>query len=492
MSKDLSRREFLRWSMVGSAALVLASCAPKPTPTPPPKVEEKVVEKEAEPTKAEEKVQLRYQSRHGGGPVGKRLWAAFFEYFYDKNPNVEVEWLVRPEGDQAENILSQMVAGDGPDVYQLCCWQTTFFIQQGQALNLQPYINRDAEEVDIDDFYSQQFVPWILNGDIHFMPYYTGTMVLYYNKDMFDEVGVDYLPSEWGELSFDEYRETCAKFVVREKPLRWGTSNYGQGANWLTQYWLRGFGANMVDPNDPDASLLCKPEALECLEHIRQMIHEEKSFAQGAEMGGVGVHQFFNNKSIAMMEMGSWGLSECLTGAAHVEAIEAPGTDWLDFVWDLAPMWTGAGGKMTHQSVDGQGVWSQTPHPEESWQLCKEVASAEFEMLNITVGDGMQPSRKSVMPFYVDALRKQWPILEEVHLEVMAEAMTQDIPGPEEMFNNDKLCKDQILKPAFDLVFLENKAPVELICEHSKVVAKFNKGEIGVEDIGGELAKIRV
>ena len=492
MPKDLSRREFLRWSMVGSAALVLASCAPKPTPTPPPKVEEKVVEKEPEPIKVEEKVQLRYQSRHGGGPVGKRLWTAFFEYFYDKNPNVEVEWLVRPEGDQAENITSQMVAGNGPDVYQLCCWQTTFFIQQGQALNLQPYINRDAEEVDIDDFYSQQFVPWTLNGDIHFMPYYTGTMVIYYNKDLFDQVGVDYLPSKWGELSFDAYREACAKFVVREKPLRWGTSNYGQGANWLTQYWLRGFGANMVDPDDPDASLLCRPEALECLEAIRSMIHDEKSFAQGAEMGGVGVHQFFNNKSIAMMEMGSWGLSEAITGAGHTEAEIAEGADWLDFVWDLAPMWTGAGGLGTHQSVDGQGVWSGSPHLEEAWQLCKEVASAEFEMLNITVGDGMQPSRKSVMPFYVDALREQWPILEKVDLEVMTAAMAQDIGGPEEMFNNDKLCKDQILKPAFDLVFLENKAPVDVICEHSKVIARFNKGEIGIEDIGGELAKIRV
>lgn len=492
--KRMSRRHFLASCAGVATGLLVAACAPKIVKETVIKEVEVVVKETVivQPTAAVEKVQLRYQSRHGGGPVGERLWTAFFEYFYDKNPNVEVEWLVKPEGDLAENIMSQMVAGDGPDVYQLCCSNSTFFIQQGQALNLQPYINRDAEEVDIDDFYAGQFIPWLLNGDIHFMPYYTGTMVIYYNKDLFDQVGVDYLPSKWGELSFDAYRAAANKFVVREKPMRWGTSNYGLMANWLTQYWLRGFGANMVDPNDPDASLLCKPEALECLEHIRQMLHEEHSFAQGAEMGGVGVTQFFMNGSIAMMEIGSWALPDVVTGAVEFAGIEEKVTDWLDFVWDLAPIWTGPGGMTTHQSVDGQGIWSGTSHLEESWQLCKEVASAEFEMLNITIGEGLQPSRKSVMPFYVGALREKWPILEKVRLEVITEAMLQDIGGPEEMFSNDMICKNQILQPAFERVMLENKAPVELICEHSKVVAKFNKGEIGIEDIGGELAKIRV
>jgi len=282
-----------------------------------------------------------------------------------------------------------MVAGDAPDVYQLCCWQSTFFVQNGQALNVQPYIDRDAEEVNIDDFYSKEFEPWTLNGDIHFMPYYTGTVVIYYNKDMFDEAGVDYPPSKWGELTFDAYRAMANKFVKREKPLRWGTSNYGHGANWLTQYWLRGFGAHMVDPDDHDVSGLCKPEALECLEDIRQMIHEEHSFAQGAEMGGVGVQQLFTNGSSAMMEIGSWAIPDTVTGAAEFTALEGEVTDWVFFPWDIAPMWKGPGGITTHQSVDGQGVWSGTPYPEESWQLSKEIASAKFEELNITIGEGL-------------------------------------------------------------------------------------------------------
>jgi len=155
-------------------------------------------------------------------------------------------------------------------------------------------------------------------------------------------------------------------------------------------------------------------------------------------------------------------------------------------------MWKGPGGITTHQSVDGQGCWVKTKHPEEAWQLCKEVASPAFEEINIKVGEGLQPSRKSVMKIYVEELRRKWPVLENVNLEVFREGMLQDVGGPEEMFTNDKLCKDQILKPAFDQVLLEDKAPVQLICEHSKVISRFNKGEIRLEQIGSELQKIKI
>ena len=67
--------------------------------------------------------------------------------------------------------------------------------EEGQALNLQPFIDAEADEVDIDDFSAQQFIPWLLNGDIHFYPYYTGTFHIYYNKDWFDREGVAYPPS---------------------------------------------------------------------------------------------------------------------------------------------------------------------------------------------------------------------------------------------------------------------------------------------------------
>jgi phage head maturation protease len=55
------------------------------------------------------------------------------------------------------------------------------------------------------------------------------------------------------------------------------------------------------------------------------------------------------------------------------------------------------------------------------------------------------------------------------------------------MFNNDQVAKEQILRPAFDQVMLENKAPVDLICKHAEVVGKFNMGEITIDQLGAAL-----
>ena len=63
--RGFSRREFIRWSLLGSAALTLAACAPKAEPAKAPEAPEPV-EKQEEPKEApKEKVLLRYQARHG-------------------------------------------------------------------------------------------------------------------------------------------------------------------------------------------------------------------------------------------------------------------------------------------------------------------------------------------------------------------------------------------------------------------------------------------
>jgi hypothetical protein len=60
------------------------------------------------------------------------------------------------------------------------------------------------------------------------------------------------------------------------------------------------------------------------------------------------------------------------------------------------------------------------------------------------------------------------------------------------MFNNDKVCKDEILKPAFDKVLLLNQAPVDLIGKAAKIVEKFNTRQITLADIGSELNAIGI
>ncbi len=60
------------------------------------------------------------------------------------------------------------------------------------------------------------------------------------------------------------------------------------------------------------------------------------------------------------------------------------------------------------------------------------------------------------------------------------------------MFNNDQVCKNQILTPAFDKVMLLGEAPVDYIVKHGEIVTKFNRGEIGLEEIGAAMEAVEL
>lgn len=501
MKERFTRRELLRFAGLGSAVALLASCAPKVVEVE--KIVEKEVTKEVEkivkevvketvivagtPKVVEREVTKivkevvketivvepaqKYKCVLVFAPRSAPPKEDFIPWFSERHPEIDARYEMGAHPTIRERLTAHMVAGDCPDIFGTCCSDSTFFIQQGQTLNCQPFIDRD--NWDTSDFHPLQFRPWKLEGDIYCLPTYTGIMALTYNKDMFDEKGVEYPPTEWGELTFDEYHELCNKFVKRDEPLEWGSTHYGFGANWLSQYWLRGFGAFMVDPDDWDVCGLCSPEALECIEMMRKMVHDEHSFAYGGEMGGVGAPAMFNAGRTAMLEIGSWNLNNTRQGA--------------DFAWDVAPLWGGKGGPTSHVSVDGNSIWAETAYPEEAWILLSELTSPESEMMM-----GGQPSRVSLTDWWVNNMRAEYPAFEDVNMEVYTQVGPLGIGEPEEMFTNDNECKRTILGPAFEQVVLLDKAPAELICEYCKVATRYNKGEIPLEDLGGILDKIKV
>ncbi len=464
---NLSRRNFLRVSMLGASGVALAACT---TAAP-------AAGGEVATGAMEEVTHLRYQSRELQEAEGvQELWEEFYPAFREDNPNIEVEFLPQPGGvNLREGVLAQMVAGDAPDLIEFCCWSSTFFLQKGETLNLQAYIDRDADEVNLDDYYANQFDPWVdKQGDIHLMPRFTGTMALYYNVDMFEAAGVDTPTHEWGGWDVNDYVDIGSNFVSREQPVTWATSNYGLNSNWLSQYWIRGWGANMVDPEDDTRCGLCDAPALEALEWMRSIIWDSQTFAYGSDIG-MGVNQLFESQRIAMMEMGPWSLGQTMANAT--------------FRWDVAPLPAGPQAITTHQSVDGTMIWNKTDAPDESWELLKWLTSPFHGKLSAKWAT-KQPSRKSVLPEFHAALIERDARFEEIDIDVFTVTIEESLGGPEEMFAEDFVCKDQILKPAFDQVMLLGQADVGLICQHAEIATQFNRGEIALEDLGSAMAAL--
>ena len=494
-NKTLSRRHFLKAGTVAAAGAVLAACAPKVVKETvvvekpvekivketvivegTPQVVEKVVKETVVVSAPVEKIKLVYQSEASGT---EELWETFFDYMYQKYPTIEeIEWLPNPGwNEQLKVWTAQMAAGDAADVYQSHAEHLIYFLDAEQVTSLQEFLDLEATEVDIDDLSASQLGVWTRDGKIYFMPYYLGTFCIFYNKDMFDELGIPYPASKWGEHKFEDYHAAALGCVSRDEPKVWGTMNYGPNARWTSQVWLWGFGGTMVDENDRNKAALCTDEAQECLETLRTMIHDEHSFAFGADTGGVGISQLFYGGRVGMIEMGSWGIPDAAEGA--------------DFNWDVAPHFTHRR-TTSYQTTDGQFVWAGSDHKEEAWALVKEISGPVFQRLNITVGAGNQSCRQSLSGLWLKTIRQRFPAVENANIELFTQAVEQNIGSTDVFFPNNDTCKATILQPAFDQVLKEGVAPTELICEYSKYVEKYNTGEISLENLGAALESIKL
>jgi multiple sugar transport system substrate-binding protein len=163
-----------------TAGAVLNACAPfQPKPTP----------------RSEDKAQLVYQDwRTDWFPA---MAQQSLERFHAIHPNTQVFYTPDPD-DLEETMLADMQAGTAPDVFQGCCSYFPIWAQQGHLLDLRPYVEADLDQVIIDDWDQAQYNSFFTrDGQQYGLPKYHGALALYYNKDLFDEFGVDYPDETW-------------------------------------------------------------------------------------------------------------------------------------------------------------------------------------------------------------------------------------------------------------------------------------------------------
>lgn len=128
--------------------------------------------------------------------------------FNASQDEIEVKHTYSPWGDIWTKELAAIAAGNPPDVVINDINATAIRGKENQAMNLSEFM---------DDSFSEKFYPELWNatlyeGDSYGIPFNTDTRVLFYNKDAFEEAGLDPEdpPSTWAEL--EEY---AAKLDVK-------------------------------------------------------------------------------------------------------------------------------------------------------------------------------------------------------------------------------------------------------------------------------------
>ncbi len=145
-----------------------------------------------------------------GSPQEKTAIESMVSSFNEQHPDINVRAQYIPNTTYVEKISAMLASGNPPDVAYLSEGQAFPWASEGTLLDLSSYFKEDAEA-------SNRLPATYYNyGDGKTLGTNTAgeTMILYYNKALFEDAGVDLPPSEAADAwTWDEFVEAAKKLT---------------------------------------------------------------------------------------------------------------------------------------------------------------------------------------------------------------------------------------------------------------------------------------
>ena len=202
IAEKLSRRHFLQGSALVAGGAFMAACAPVAG-------ESGAAAADEGDSMSEEPIELVAQY-WGTRPEFIEDREILAKRMTEKFPNVTASQNSVPGGQYGEKVLTAIAAGTPPDTMQLNHRWEPFFRGQEALLNVIPFADAD-DEFSFDVFYPRIIELGTTEGQLVTVPRGWNPFVIYYNRALFREAGLDDLPTSWENdtWNWDSFLETA-------------------------------------------------------------------------------------------------------------------------------------------------------------------------------------------------------------------------------------------------------------------------------------------
>ncbi|WP_082233457.1 ABC transporter substrate-binding protein [Halobacillus massiliensis] len=211
--------------------------------------------------------------------------------FEEENPDISVKHEVI--ADQYMDVMkTRLVGGQGPDVFYLDAVEAPALIDTGV---LEPLSSYADEEFDVEDFEENLINAFKdEDGEIYGFPKGYSTLALFYNKEMFEEAGVE-VPTNWEEV------EEAAKELTTEDTVGLGVAPEMARNQFIGE---AGDGDMVVDGKANFGS----QEVIDSLQPVVDLRNEDEAAAAPSEMGSNSTGEMFGQGRAAMVMEGNWNI----------------------------------------------------------------------------------------------------------------------------------------------------------------------------------------
>ena len=132
------------------------------------------------------------------------------EMLMKKFPNVEFKYVIVPWAQTVPKVMAGLITGTGPDVFHNVHRFPPTLAYKGVTIDLGPYIERDKDEIGWDDIFAATKPAGQYLGVQHGMPWMHDPKMVFYNRDLFVELGLPLPKRSW---SWDTVREVGVKLA---------------------------------------------------------------------------------------------------------------------------------------------------------------------------------------------------------------------------------------------------------------------------------------
>ena len=338
-----------------------------------------------------------------GDPAEKAAYESLVAAFEAKQAEIDVSLIYVPDQrDYRKRMGADFAAGTPADIVLINYRRYAAFAAKGVLEPLAPYLDA-SDVIKESEFYPESTRPFYWHGKLMCIPQNLSSLVVYYNKRLFDEAGIAYPAADW---TWDDFLAT-AKALTRDTDGDGRTDQFGLGTE-ASIFRLAPFiwqaGGDLVDDYAaPTRLTLDTPEAKAATQWFvdLQVVHkvapdevEEKSEDSETRFQNGRLGMFLNSRR----------------GVPSYREISG-------FDWDVAPLPQGSR-RAGILHADAYCMPKANQHKEATWRFIEFANSAEGQTIIARSGRTV-PSLKAVAesPAFMDPAAK--PASNNVFLDVI-------------------------------------------------------------------------
>jgi sn-glycerol 3-phosphate transport system substrate-binding protein len=229
-----------------------------------------------------------------GGPLTEVV-DGIIAGFEEQNPDVKVNAIYAGNYDDTRvRAISAIQSGDPAQLSVLFSIDVYELLEQDLIIPFDEVLESEEEREWLNSFYPALMANGTVEGKVWGVPFQRSTIVLYYNKDMFAEAGLDpdQPPATWDEMV------EAAKAVRTDN--RWGVMVPSTGyPYWMFQAFAIQNGVELMS-EDGTETYFDDPKVVEALEFWRSLATEHDVMPEGTIEWGT-LRQAFVQGETAMM-----------------------------------------------------------------------------------------------------------------------------------------------------------------------------------------------